>query len=192
MRSLKQTFTILLFIYSTTGISQPVNKTLAQLKEQPIDFSGKTLSGKNFKLSDYRGKVVMLNFWSSGCGTCNAELADFNRLVKTFSDSSFVLISVIDETTEDLTKPITSPYSRRIHPKKEGFYISNKTLYGNDKIDFEIVTEGKIIRDALGISNSSPQTLYLDKQGVIKDVSHAYIVSGGGSDMNYKMHHDKV
>jgi thiol-disulfide isomerase/thioredoxin len=184
-------FLILIHI-SFTGIGQPVNQSLAQLKEQAIDFSGRTLSGKDFKLSNYRGKVVMLNFWSTGCGACNAELADFNRLVKNFSDSSFVLISVIDETTEDLTKPVTSPYNLRIHSKKEGFYKYNRKLLGNDKIDFEIITDGKKIRDALGISYSSPQTLYLDKNGVIKDISHGYIGSLPGQDLNYKMHHDKI
>ena len=175
---------------SFTGISQPVNKSLAQLKERTINFSGKTLSGKDFKLSDYRGKVVMLNFWSTRCGACNAELADFNRLVKTFSDSSFVLISVIDETAEDLTKPMTSPYSLRIHPKKEGFYKYNRKLHGNDKIDFEIITDGKKIRDLLGLSYSSPQTLYLDKSGVIKDVSRAYIGSDRKSTRLNSSHTD--
>jgi len=195
---MKHVFNLLLLLYSP-GIFgqllieyQTIENDLAWLQGKTIDFSGKTLSGNDFKLSDHRGKIIMLNFWSKSCSGCIVELPDFNRLVKNFKDSAFVLISVINETKEELTKVEATEYSLRIHPKEEGFYKYNRLVYGNDKIDFEIITEGKKIRDALGISYSSPQTLYLDRNGIVQDRSVAYRASAEGQDINYSFNHDKI
>jgi peroxiredoxin len=43
------------------------------------DFELKTLSGENVKLSDYRGKKVMLNFWATWCAPCKEEMPDMEE-----------------------------------------------------------------------------------------------------------------
>ena len=44
------------------------------------DFKLRTVQGKLVNLSDYKGKVVLLNFWGTWCGPCLQEIPDFNKL----------------------------------------------------------------------------------------------------------------
>ena len=48
------------------------------------DFTLRTVQGDLFKLSDYKGKVVLLNFWGTWCGPCIREIPDFNNLHKKY------------------------------------------------------------------------------------------------------------
>ena len=61
--------------------------------KQAPDFSGTTLDGKTIKLSDYRGKVVVIDFWATWCGPCIAEIPKLKELVAKYGDS-FVLVSI--------------------------------------------------------------------------------------------------
>ena len=58
------------------------------------EIEGEDLDGVTFKLSDYRGKVVMVSFWASWCGPCMAELPHERELVKQYEGRPFVLIGV--------------------------------------------------------------------------------------------------
>ena len=44
------------------------------------DFTLRTVQGDVFNLSDYKGKVILLNFWGTWCGPCRREIPDFNKL----------------------------------------------------------------------------------------------------------------
>jgi len=48
------------------------------------DFSLKDLDGNTVKLSDYRGKIVFLNFWASWCGPCTSEMPEFEKSTGSF------------------------------------------------------------------------------------------------------------
>ncbi|QEP44596.1 TlpA family protein disulfide reductase [Ectothiorhodospiraceae bacterium BW-2] len=52
------------------------------------------VSGELLRLSDYRGKVVLLNFWASWCPPCVEEIPSMNRLQRRFSDNDFKVVSV--------------------------------------------------------------------------------------------------
>lgn len=57
------------------------------------DIEGSDIDGKLFKLSDYRGKVVMLDFWGHWCGPCRGMYPHNRELVKD-KDKSFALIGI--------------------------------------------------------------------------------------------------
>lgn len=66
------------------------------------DFTLKSRSGENVKLSELRGEVVMINFWASWCAPCRQEMPLLEEMYKKYNDLGFVLLGVNVE--EDSSK----------------------------------------------------------------------------------------
>ncbi|WP_455210020.1 TlpA disulfide reductase family protein [Kaarinaea lacus] len=65
-----------------------------ELKEEAPDFTLKSLKGSNLKLSEFRGDVVMINFWATWCGPCRQEMPILNDLYLKYRDTGFTLLGV--------------------------------------------------------------------------------------------------
>lgn len=74
------------------------------------DFNLKDINGKTVKLSDYKGKKVILNFWAVWCKYCLMEMPDFNELNKELvKDNNAVILAVdVQETEEKVKEYLTS------------------------------------------------------------------------------------
>ena len=70
------------------------------------DFDLPTLDGKNLKLSDLRGKAVLVNFWATYCGPCKIEMPWFVELQKEYGPQGFQIIGVTndDASTAEIAK----------------------------------------------------------------------------------------
>ena len=68
------------------------------------DFSFKTIDGKTTSIKELRGKLVIMNFWATWCGTCITEIPDMLNLVKYFEGDVVLLAISSDNKLEDITK----------------------------------------------------------------------------------------
>lgn len=68
------------------------------------NFTLKSREGKNIKLSELRGKVVMLNFWASWCGPCRQEMPLLEKIYKKYQRLGFTLLGVNVEQDSNAAK----------------------------------------------------------------------------------------
>jgi len=65
-----------------------------EIGEDAPDFSLKDLEGRMVKLSDFKGKVVILDFFATWCPPCKAEVPDFINLQNSYGDKDFTMVGV--------------------------------------------------------------------------------------------------
>jgi thiol-disulfide isomerase/thioredoxin len=82
----------------------------ADAKAANLNFTMKDVDGKNVTLSDYKGKVILLDFWATWCGPCKYEIPSFVELQEKYGKDGFQAIGVsVDDTVEKL-QPFVKQY----------------------------------------------------------------------------------
>lgn len=142
----------------TAGHESSKAASLKPEKSRPLapDFSLKDADGKTVHLSDYKGKVVLLDFWATTCGPCRLEMPWFENLQRTRKDKGFEVlgISVGEDTWAEV-----KPFLARM------------------KVNYRIVMGDDAVTHAYGDVDAIPTTLLIDKQGKIAAV-HVGVDSG--------------
>lgn len=115
---------------------------------QAPDFDLATLDGRRVKLSDFRGKAVLLNFWATWCPPCKIEMPWFVDLQKQYGKDGLVVLGVAMDDTE---APKIAEFAHEMG-------VNYQVLLGTDQVS-----------DDYGNVQYLPTTFYLDRNGVIVD-----------------------
>jgi len=116
-------------------------------KQKPVlDFALKDSAGKTVKLSDYRGKVVLLNFWATWCAPCKIEIPWFVEFQQRFQGQEFEVLGVsMDEDGWDSVRPYMAQH----------------------KLNYPVVIGGDTIERMFGGVDDLPTTFLMDRNGSI-------------------------
>jgi peroxiredoxin len=122
---------------------------------QPFpDFTLKDLNGRNVSLSQFRGKVVVLNFWMTTCPPCREEMPAFQKLQTKFGTQGVVVVGVsVDDNPRiagSFARKLGVKYTLLIHPtlmfseseQKRFAFVGLPTTY---LIDREGIIRKKVI-----------------------------------------------
>ena len=138
-------------------VSRPLNLGTLELEVKNVlwtgetapDIVGKTYEGEEFKLSDFRGRYVLFDFWATWCIPCIEEIPNLEALAEEFGGEQFEVIGFnVDEKFEDA----------------EAFLERRKIGYSQAYLSSEMY-DGKA-RDDFGIT-SIPSIWLIDPEGVI-------------------------
>lgn len=122
------------------------------LEKTAPDFTLKSLSDKNIKLSEQAGNVVLLNFWASWCAPCRKEMPLLNELHNKYKALGFSVIGVNVEQETNLAKSFIS----------------------SSPVDFPILLDDSNKASKLYDVNAMPTTVIIDRNGVVRHLHKGY------------------
>jgi len=117
------------------------------------DFSLPDLSDQNVALSDFRGKVVLLDFWATWCPPCRMSIPELVKLQDKYREDGLEILGIsLDDPQDDLVR-----YLREF---KEKYKINYRILRFN----------AKVMQDYFGMESPAIPTMFvIDRDGKIRE-----------------------
>ena len=121
----------------------------AQPSKQAPPLALKDIRGRQFRLSDYKGKVVLLNFWATWCPPCRTEIPDLIKMQRQYRAQGLRLIGITypPEKTSDVRR-----FMRRL------------------RVNYRVAMGTKATKALFTSSETLPMTIVIDREGAMRDV----------------------
>jgi peroxiredoxin len=116
------------------------------------DFTLKSLDGGNLRLEEYRGQVVLINFWASWCGPCRQEMPLLDRLHQRYEDAAFVVLGI----------------------NVEGSEAPARSLLDKIPVTFPVLIDANQTVSAQYKLEAMPTTVLVDRDGIVRYVHRGY------------------
>ncbi len=139
-------------LLSSTACSNTTVKAAVKAekdRKSAPEFALKDANGQTVHIADYKGKVVLLDFWATWCGPCKVEIPWFMEFEQQFKDKGFAVLGVsMDEDGWSVVKP----------------YLVEM------KVNYRIVLGNDQVGELYGGVESLPTTFLIDRQGKIASI----------------------
>jgi peroxiredoxin len=122
---------------------------------QASDFTLRDLDGKQVHLSDYGGKVVLLDFWATWCVPCAAELPQLEQLYDQRKGDGLVVLGIAMDGPESVAQVV--PFARR-------YNLTFPTLLDEETRVVNVYNPKRV----------APMTVLIDRRGIIARVRNGY------------------
>ena len=148
----------------------PLDDRSPSVGELAPQFELRNVDGQVVRLSDFRGKVVWINFWATWCGPCRRELPDIARLAAEFSDDDLVVLAVNQEQSAAVARdfweelgldlPILLDSSRevsaqyRLRGLPDNFFIDREGVLQSFQLGFLVEEQMREGLAAAGLSQN--------------------------------------
>ncbi|HEY0829194.1 MAG TPA: thiol-disulfide oxidoreductase ResA [Bacilli bacterium] len=120
---------------------------IPQVGDRAPDFTLQGLDGKEHRLSDYKGKVLLINFWGTFCPPCVREMPAMQRIYDKYKGEDFEVLAInLDEST-----------------------VTVQSFVKQYKLTFPILMDKNTVRRKYGVS-SYPTSFFVDSNGRITDI----------------------
>jgi len=130
----------------------PLNAYGVGVQDNAPDFTLKSLQGSNMRLEEYRGQVVLINFWASWCGPCRQEMPLLDRLHHRYEDTGFAVLGVNVEGE-------TAPAQKIVDKTNVTFPI--------------LIDDGQKVSEMYNLQ-AMPSTVVIDRDGVVRYIHLGY------------------
>ena len=150
---------LLLFITPVLFAQQDVHASLIALADRkpapPVRLVAE--NGKSARLSDYRGKVILLNFWATDCGGCVLEIPSIIDLQRAYKDGAFTVVGVSMDIPYENLKDAQEAWGKV------------KPFIAKSKINYPILMGDESLFKEFNLTQL-PDTLLIDKSGRVAAV----------------------
>ena len=132
---------LLLAALPSAGLGQEVRKAPALILRD--------LEGRNLRLTDYKGKVVLINFWATWCPPCRAEVPDLVRWQREYRGRGLQIIGVTypPQTTKEVRRFVR-----------------------NLKVNYPVALGTKQTKALFFQGETLPVTVIIDREGNVRDI----------------------
>ena len=128
------------------------NVNAVTVQDTAPDFTLKSLEGSNLRLNEYRGQVVLIDFWASWCGPCRQEMPLLDRLHNRYEDTGFAVLGV----------------------NVEGVVAPAADIVATTNVTFPVLMDdGQTVSEIYNLQ-AMPSTVVVDRDGVIRYIHLGY------------------